>query len=135
MEIYYNVAKLDPNMCYWEKRIESRVCCPWPQSPSTHSCHPSLPIWVCNVQFNRKGVAPCIKTTIWCIPTIKVMMGAVPQNIPALMLMDVLLQESLIPDTVENTILKKMPVKNEDDTFQYMGQWHVPMYRLKSKHL
>ena len=62
-------------------------------------------------------------------------MGAVPQNIPALMLMDVLLQESLIPDTVENTILKKMPVKNEDDTFQYMGQWHVPMYRLKSKHL
>ena len=88
-----------------------------------------------DVTYNSLGKVALPLSTPPGIPTIKVMMDVVPPDIPALMGMDVLDQESLTPDTVENRLVKKIPVKKQDGTFQYMEQWHVPMYRSKSNHL
>lgn len=68
------------------------------------------------------------------IPNIPVEVDIVEADIPALLGLDVLDEESLTPCTVSNRLIKRMPIKRADETI-YMDLWYTPMQRSHSKHL
>ena len=66
---------------------------------------------------------------------IKVTMDVVPTDIPPLLVMDVLDRESLIADTVANRLTKLSACENENGTYFYYDEWHVPLFRSSSNHV
>ena len=67
-------------------------------------------------------------------PTIFVQLYLVNADIPALLGMDVLDRESLMADTVGNRLTKRSFVQDNWSYF-YFDEWHMPLYRSKSGHV
>ena len=61
-------------------------------------------------------------------------MDVVKADTPALLGLDVLDRESLMADTVANRLTKR-GVAQENGSYFYFDEWHVPLLRSKNGHV
>ena len=88
-----------------------------------------------DTMFKSVGKVKLYLATPPGVPPLPVLLNVVDANIPVLLGLDFLNKESLTADAVVNRLKKRTPVRLQDGTYKFSGEWSMRLKRAKSKYV